>query len=178
MLPPADRDRLAAAYRRARARWETAPRAAQVRGRLDRTARALAAAAEAVGDLLGDDLALAGLDRAAAGSLLGRLDNASIAAAAAVADLDTRGAGRGGRRRLPAVLGTLPPRAVLLLAVRAALPLASNAAVLAAAAEVLSECGEDDRGLDDVFRRLPQNRANVAEVVPYTEPVHAAILAT
>lgn len=150
-LPPAD---LASDYRRASAAWAVAPRVAAARGRLNDAARALAAAAEAVSNLERHELDLLDLSRPAAHALYDHLDGFARHAAAAVADLDARGAGRGGNRRLPAVLGRLPPRAELILRLRREMPGAANPEIHAAASEVLTACGEDDRGLWDVIARF------------------------
>ena len=165
MLPPDPLARLARSYHAAAARWRSAPRAAEVREDLARTARTVAAASEAVGDLRRDALILLDLSAADAGALLDRLDDLARRAHAAAADLKRR-AGVGGRRRLPGAYG-LPPRAELLLAVRALLGTdATNGEVLDAAAEVLAECGEDETGLADVLKRLVRKQEKSKPVAP------------
>jgi hypothetical protein len=95
-LPPAEVDRFVSFYLRDRARWQTAPRAAEVRARLARAHRRLNEAAEALGDLLPDDLRLAGIDETAAHDLFDALRNTASVTGSAVEDLDGRGAANGG----------------------------------------------------------------------------------
>lgn len=176
MLPPDALARLARVYRANAARWRSAPRAGEVRHRLERVARALAAAADAVGDLQRDDLVLLGLMRPEAAVLLEQLDDHARRADAAATDLKRR-AGAGGRRRLAGAYG-LPPRAELLLAVRAMLGTdATNAEVLDAAAEVLAECDEDDTGLADVLKRLVRKQPKSTKVAPVHRPNNEATIA-
>lgn len=153
----ADLASVVADYRLDRARWDASPRSAEVRARLDAVARTLSAAAEAVGDLCRDDRALLGLTAPDTHALHDHLLGLSRHAGDASTDLKVR-SGRGGNRRLLGVLGAVPPRAELILRLRRDLPGASRSEILDAAAEVLTLCGEDDCGLEDVMRRLPQNR--------------------
>lgn len=165
--------RLAAGYRRDVAHWKAAPRAAEVRRRLDRASRALAAAAQEVGDLLPADLALAAIAPGEANDTFRRCQGLADLLLAAVGDLDARGAGNGGARRLPALFAPPPRfRLAMLLAERldvAGVPLGSaeRGPLHDRVLEVLHLAGEDGRGLPDVLREvLRARRENRAEVAP------------
>lgn len=172
----AETGELAAWYRRERAAWEAGPRPAEVRRRLTRAWQALAVAADAAGDLRPVDLELASLPRAAAGELVAAVDRTAAAFAAAVEDLDERGAGKGGRRRL-AALYQPPPRfrlavhvAGLLEAAGSPLGSAERGPLHDATLAVLHQADEDGRGLPDVLadvlRARRANRPDEASVCP------------
>ena len=119
MLPADTMAQLAADYRHASAEWRTAPRPAAVRARQAKLAAALAKASEELDQLPNDEAALSGLSDSEITGMVATLDGMAGRAEGAVADLDRRGAGLGGARRLGA-LYELPPRARLLLAIRIA----------------------------------------------------------
>jgi|SRR5688572_24497269 len=172
-LPPAELFEFAQRYRRDRTRWATAPRASEMRARLDKFTKAVTAAGSALGDLLPIDLELASMDRSEAGAALDCCCGLAGRALAALADLDARGAGKGGARRVTALLRP-PPRFELARDVadrldRAGVPLGSaqrgplHDAVLA----VLHLADEDGRGLVEVLRQvLKARRANRPEPTP------------
>lgn len=169
MLSEGDLHRLGRAYQHDSSVWEAAPRPAPVRQRLHRAALALAAAAEAVADLERHDLTLAGLNRHEAARIVDELTGLAAGAGGAVADLDRRGAGRGGARRLPALFEP-PPKAKLLLAVRSALAAGNHPtddrSVLLTAGMVLRDCSDTANGLADVLKRLGRNQAKSSPVPP------------
>jgi len=174
-LPLALVSDLVASYHRDRARWDAAPRAAEVRQRLERAERKLATAVDAWGDLLPADLELAGLDRDRACAHLAACRDQLALLRAGVQELDGLGAGVGGNRRLPGVLGEPPPRFVTLLRLRAALAVAlgrppTRRELADAAAELFTMAGdaEPERGLRDLVRQVPltENRPEKLPVCP------------
>jgi hypothetical protein len=169
-LAPEVLAQLAAAYRRDAARWRSAPRIAEVRGRLERARKAATGAAEVLGELHPTDLEVAGLDRGEVADTLDQLDRLATAVGAGLNDLQQRGSGAGGARRLPA-LYLPPPRFTLALRLavlleRAGLPIGSGERGLLhdVALEVLTLAGEPEpgRGLPKILADVIRSRRNRA----------------
>lgn len=176
-LPPADRARLVQLYREAAQAWRSSPRIRPTVERLRRVERLGRELAELVQDLGPAEREVIGADGSHLAAVAQGAAELADQADAALVDLDSRGAGRGGDRRLAGLFGA-PPRVVLLLALRQAMVAAgaepSRKRLCDVAAEVLAELGEDAAGIEDVAKALPRvlgkNRAIAPSVVPYDEP--------
>lgn len=166
---------LVGTYAREAALWRSAPKVGEVRARLDRAAKALTDAGEALGDLRPADLRLLQMDGAAAGVALDRLDGLAGSLRAAVQDLDERGARDGGARRLIGFFET-PPRWRLISGLAGLLEGhghkvsgTEGGLLFRVAAAALEAAGEADpeRGLKDIVKKIAKDRAkNLAEIVP------------
>lgn len=162
-LDPAVVADLAAIYRLGQARRAIEPRAAEAVAELGAVAKAAAALGAALGNLRPRVLGLL-MDRHAAAGWVERCDALAAQAHAERGDLIARGAEKGGNRRLSGLYGP-PPRFTLLLILRREFaragihPSKRELAGAAAALLTLAGAAEPERGLEDLVRRLPQNRA-------------------
>ena len=163
-LPDDVRERLLRDYAAASEAWHASPRIASTVRRLERLGRAAREAAALLGELAPPEAAVVGLDRDAASDLARVAADLAERCSAGLLDLDRRGAGRGGDRRL-AALFEASPRFRLALAARAAAVDAGHqrpsSRVLAdLVAELLGEAGEEAVGVENLIRALPRLGAN------------------
>lgn len=158
-LPTVELERLAQSYQVTSQAWRSSPLIATVTDRLSRLERAARVHAEAFGALRPAELELLGIDGASAHAKLQDLDASAHACRSALDDLDARGGGNGGARRLAALFAS-PPKFVLALSVRAALVHAGSGRpmrreIVDLMADVLAMVGEEPSGLVDVVKGLP-----------------------
>jgi hypothetical protein len=169
-LPDAVRERLLQDYAAASDAWRASPGIASTVRRLERLGRLHQEAAMLLGDLTPQESAVLGLDLDAASDLARVAADLAERCTAGLLDLDRRGAGRGGDRRLAALFESTP-RFRLALAARAAAVDAGHqrpsSRVLAdLVAELLGEAGEEAVGVENLIRALPRLGANRSDQPP------------
>jgi hypothetical protein len=156
-------------YLRDDAAWAAGARISDTKTRLSAVMRGYNTVADAVGDLQRAEWRLVGFDKTTVKQEFERLLAFAAKFGAAVEDLDSRGAAKGGNRRLPQLYGETPPRFKLALAIRDHFRKQGiepvHRVLRAQTTDILTHAGEEDpeRGLDDIIRSLPKSPKHQAK---------------